>query len=63
MSCKSSTQIPTTNPTMKVEYIILSNIAKEVVWLKKFLIDLGVVPTILDPISLDMRHYLMLSLD
>ena len=34
------------------EYIAASDAAKEVVWIKKFITELGVVPAILDPILL-----------
>ena len=52
MSSKSSKQPTTTDSTIEAEYISASDAAKEAVWLKKFIIDLGVVPTILDPIPL-----------
>ena len=34
-----------TDSTMEVEYIAASEATKEVVWLKNFLLDLGVVPS------------------
>ena len=52
MSSKSSKQPTTTDSTIEVEYIFVSGAAKEAFWLKKFIIDLGVVPTILYPIPL-----------
>ena len=36
----------TTNSTMDVEYIIASKAAKEVVWLRTFLMELRVVPLV-----------------
>ena len=50
MSWKSSKQPTTTDSTTEAEYIAASDAAKEAVWLKKFITDLGVVPTIPDPI-------------
>ena len=38
--------------TMEVEYIAASEAAKEAVWLKNFLIDLGVVPSAQSAITL-----------
>ena len=52
MSWKSSRQPTTVDSTTKAEYIAASDAAKETVWLKKFITDLGVVPMILDPIPL-----------
>ena len=52
VSWKSSKQPNTPDSTIEVEYIATSDAAKEVVWLKKFITDLGVVPTITDPIPL-----------
>ena len=52
MSWKSSKQPTTVDSTIEAEYIVASNAAHEAVWLKKFIIDLGVVPTISDPIPL-----------
>ena len=36
----------------KVEYVPASEACKEAVWLKKFLMELGVVPALLSPITL-----------
>ena len=36
----------------EAEYIAASNAAKEAVWLRKFIIELGVVPSIDDPVLL-----------
>ena len=52
ISWKSSKQTTNANSTTKVEYIFASDAAKEAVWLKKFIIDLGVVPSILDSIPM-----------
>ena len=37
---------------MEAEYIALSDVAKEAIWIKKFITELGVVPTIVDPIDI-----------
>ena len=52
MSWKTSKQPTTADSMTLAEYISASDIVKKVVWLKKFFIDLYVVPTILDPIPL-----------
>ena len=52
MSWKSSKQPTTADLTTKAEYIASSDAAKEAVWLKKFITNLGIVPTISDPIPL-----------
>ena len=52
VSWKSSKQPTTADSTTEAEYIAASDAAKEAVWLKKFITDLGVIPTILDPIPL-----------
>ena len=52
MSWKSSKQPTTADSTTEAEYIAASDAAKEAIWLKKFITDLGVVPTISDPIPL-----------
>ena len=53
---KSSNQTTTADSTAKVEYIAASDAAKEAVWLKKFITDLVVVPSILDPIHVLCEH-------
>ena len=40
------------NSTTESEYIAASEVAKEVVWIRKFIAELGVVPSIVDLISL-----------
>ena len=52
MSWKSSKQPTTVDSMTKAEYIAASDATKEAVWLKKFIIDLGVVPMISHPIPL-----------
>ena len=52
VSWKSSKQPTTADLTTEAKYIVASDAAKEAVWLKKFITDLGVVPTISDPIPL-----------
>ena len=52
MSWKSSKQETVANSTTEAEYIAASNAAKEVVWIRKFIYDLGIVPSIVDPIEL-----------
>ena len=38
--------------TTESEYIAAFEAAKEVVWIKKFITELGVVPSVVHPISL-----------
>ena len=52
MSWKSSKQDTVVDSTTEAEYIAASEAAKEVVWIRKFIIELGVVPSIADPIEL-----------
>ena len=52
VSWKSSKPPTTADSTTEAEYITPSDAAKEAVWLKKFITDLGVFPTISDPIPL-----------
>ena len=52
VSWKSSKQSTVADSTMEAEYIALSDAAKEAVWIKKFITELGVVPTIVDPIDI-----------
>ena len=49
---KSSKQDTTTDSTTKAEYIASVEVAKEGVWMKKFITDLGVVPSSKELISL-----------
>ena len=50
VSWKSSKQETTADSTTEAEYIAASEAAKEAVWMKKFITDLGVVPSISDPV-------------
>ena len=38
--------------TMEVEYVATSKTAKEAIWLKNFVLDLGEVPLVQSPITL-----------
>ncbi|XP_071920682.1 secreted RxLR effector protein 161-like [Coffea arabica] len=49
---KSSKQDTTADSTTEAEYIAAAEAAKEAVWIKKFVTELGVVPTIVDPVTL-----------
>ena len=49
---KSSKQATTADSTTEAEYIAASDAAKEAVWIKKFVTELGVVPSIESPVSL-----------
>ena len=40
------------NSTIEAEYIAASEAAKEAVWLKNFLLDLGVIPSVQSAITL-----------
>jgi len=52
MRWKSSKQEIVVDYTTEVEYIFAFNAAKEVVWINKFISDLGIVLSIMDPIKL-----------
>ena len=52
LSWKSSKQETTADSTTEAEYIAASEASKEAVWIKKFISELGVVPTIVDPVVL-----------
>ncbi|KAL0449037.1 UNVERIFIED_CONTAM: Secreted RxLR effector protein [Sesamum latifolium] len=47
---KSSKQDTTTDSTTEAEYIATSEAAKEVVWMKNYIQELGVVPSIAEPV-------------
>ena len=51
MSWKSSKQETVTDSTTKAEYIAASEATKEVVWIKKFVSELGVVPSCSSPMT------------
>jgi hypothetical protein len=52
VSWKSSKQETTADSTTEAEYIAASEAAKEAVWMKKFITELGVVPSIEGPVPL-----------
>ena len=52
VSWKSSKQETTADSTIEAEYIAAAEAAKEAVWMKKFITDLGVVPGDSNPIPL-----------
>ncbi|KAK8616635.1 hypothetical protein V6N13_116605 [Hibiscus sabdariffa] len=52
VSWKSSKQDTVADSTTEAEYIAASEAAKEVVWIKKFITELGVVPSISDVMEL-----------
>ncbi|PKI53775.1 hypothetical protein CRG98_025829 [Punica granatum] len=49
VSWKSSKQETVADSTIEAEYITASNAAKEAVWIRKFVTELAVVPSIADP--------------
>ena len=51
ISWKSSKQETIAGSTTEAEYITASGTAKEFVWIRKFISELGVVPSIVDPIE------------
>ncbi|KAL4368576.1 hypothetical protein GQ457_05G023610 [Hibiscus cannabinus] len=53
VSWKSSKQDTIADSTIEAEYITASEIAKEAVWIKKFITGLGVIPNISDAVDLD----------
>ncbi|KAL4366243.1 hypothetical protein GQ457_05G027450 [Hibiscus cannabinus] len=52
VSWKSSKQDTVADSTTEAEYIATSEAAKEVVWIKKFITSLGVIPSIEDAVDL-----------
>ena len=52
VSWKSSKQETTADSTTESEYIVAFEAANEEVWIKNFIIELGVVPSIVHPILL-----------
>ena len=52
MSWKSSKQETVADSTTEGEYIAASEVAKEGVWIRNFLLDLGVVPAMSSPLDL-----------
>ena len=51
VSWKSSKQSTIADSTTEAEYIAASEAAKEAVWMRKFIEELEVVPSIIDPIT------------
>ena len=51
VSWKCSKQSMIADSTTEVEYIAASEVAKEAVWMRKFIAELEVVPSITDPIT------------
>ena len=51
VSWKSSKQSTVADSTTEAEYIAASDAAKEAVWIKKFITDLEVVPSITNPVD------------
>ncbi|OAO89438.1 hypothetical protein AXX17_ATUG00590 [Arabidopsis thaliana] len=52
VSWKSSKQSTMADSTTEAEYIAASKAAKEVVWIRKFITELGVVPSICGPVDI-----------
>ena len=52
VSWKSSKQDTIANSTTEAEHIDALSATKEAVWIKKFISELGIVPSIVDPIGL-----------
>ena len=52
VSWKSSKQETTADSTTEAEYIAASDAAKEAVWIKKFIAELGVVRSIVNPVAI-----------
>jgi hypothetical protein len=52
VSWKSSKQETVTDSTVETEYIAASRAAKEGVWMRRFLIELGVFPDVSSPLNL-----------
>ena len=52
VSWKSSKQETVADSTTEAEYIVVSEAAKEGVWIRKFLIELGVFPNASSPLDL-----------
>ncbi|KAK8610602.1 hypothetical protein V6N13_081758 [Hibiscus sabdariffa] len=52
VSWKSSKQDTVADSTTEAEYIAASEAAKEAVWIKKFITELGVIPSIADAVDL-----------
>ena len=51
VSWKSSKKSTIPDSTTKAEYIAASEAVKEIVWMRKFIVELEVVPSIIKPIT------------
>ncbi|KAL0283635.1 UNVERIFIED_CONTAM: hypothetical protein Sangu_2875400 [Sesamum angustifolium] len=49
---KGSKQATTMDSTTEAEYIATSEVAKEAVWMKNYILELGVVPSIAEPMAI-----------
>lgn len=49
---KISKQEAVANSTIEVKYIVASEVDKKTTWIKKFILELGVIPSIMDTIEL-----------
>ncbi|MES7295843.1 Ty1/Copia family ribonuclease HI [Cutibacterium acnes] len=52
VSWRSSKQDTVADSTTEAEYIAASEAAKEAVWIRKFIIELGVIPNAAEPLAL-----------
>ena len=52
VSWKSSKQDTVADSTTEAEYMAAGLAMKQAVWMRKFITELGVIPTIVDPIDL-----------
>ncbi|KAM1980695.1 hypothetical protein ACFX15_037288 [Malus domestica] len=52
ISWKSKKQDVIADSTMEAEYVVAAEAGKEAFWIKKFITELGVVPTITSPVTL-----------
>ncbi|GJY92945.1 hypothetical protein Tco_0508727 [Tanacetum coccineum] len=59
---KSSKQSTTAMSTIEAKYIAASKAAMEVVWIRKFILGLGIVPTINEPIKMFCDNLIALPL-
>ncbi|KAL1204447.1 Retrovirus-related Pol polyprotein from transposon TNT 1-94 [Cardamine amara subsp. amara] len=53
ISWKCSKQSTVADSTTEAEYIAASEAAKEAVWIKKFMSELGVIPSVSEPVALN----------
>ena len=52
VSWRSSKQDTVADSTTETKYIVASDVAKEAVWIKKFITRLGIIPSISDSVDL-----------